>query len=100
MVLTGSFCWMVFVFMMSLRFVWSPDESGHTARSDASGSGFQGQGPLFRKVREMFCVLCKRFSESRTPQGATRSRGPQCRRTPVKSRARARFNEDHGPGVR
>src|ERR1700679_4020852 len=99
MVLTGSFCRMVFVFMMSLRFVWSPDESGHTARSDASGSGFQGQGMLFRKVRKMFCALCKRFSESRNPQGAKRSRVPQRRRTPVKPRARARFREGHGPGV-
>ncbi len=34
---------------MSLRFAWSPDESGHTARSDASGLGFRGQGTLFRE---------------------------------------------------
>src|SRR5487761_390727 len=60
MALTESFDWIEFVYMMSLRFVWSPDESGHTARSDASGSGFQGQGTLFgRDPKKVFVLSAK-----------------------------------------
>jgi hypothetical protein len=45
---------------MSLRFVWSPDESGHTARSDASGSGFQGQETLLgRDPKKVFMFVMK-----------------------------------------
>jgi hypothetical protein len=83
---------------------------GTPARSDASGSGFQGQGTLFgRDPKQVFEHAAKTFfgeePEKQRP-AVPQNRGPLRAvfvhwgdGTPVKPRARARFSEDRDPKV-